>query len=98
MRDQDIYQHKRTIYTVWDWLGDIGGLFDMLKLLAKPMLKFYSLIFGSGLEAFLIKSLFKVQRKVNDKTNALNLIKKRRPLNANICSWVLNRHNMRLKR
>ena len=32
--DHSITHHKRSIYTVWDFLGDVGGLFDMLKLLA----------------------------------------------------------------
>lgn len=30
----DRENHKRTIYGVWDFLGDVGGLFDMLKIFA----------------------------------------------------------------
>ena len=26
----DRVQHTRSIYSVWDFLGDVGGLFDML--------------------------------------------------------------------
>ena len=32
--DMDKVVHSRSIYTVWDFFGDVGGLFDMLKLLA----------------------------------------------------------------
>ena len=30
----DQVYHNRAIYTVWDFFGDVGGLFDMLKLIA----------------------------------------------------------------
>ena len=39
--------HKRSIYTILDWLGDIGGLLDALICVAKISLGFYSLVFGS---------------------------------------------------
>ena len=58
-QDFSIVEHARTIYTVWDLLGDIGGLFDMLKLLVTPMITFLSLIADSGLESHLINMLFK---------------------------------------
>ena len=31
--DLDAVDEVRNIYTVWDALGDIGGLIDMLRLL-----------------------------------------------------------------
>ena len=49
MLDPDIVEHQRSIYTIWDALGDIGGLFDMLKLLALPNLFLFRLTFGSEL-------------------------------------------------
>ena len=58
--DGDIQKYTRTVYSMWDLLGDIGGLFDILKQLAWPILYLGSLIFGSGLEGLMIESLFKV--------------------------------------
>ena len=52
--DSDIVLHSRSIYSVWDFFGDIGGLFDMLKLLAEPVLALTTAILGSGLERHLI--------------------------------------------
>ena len=37
-QDLDIKERSRAIYTVWDMLGDIGGLFDMLCILAGPLI------------------------------------------------------------
>ena len=31
--DLDVVDEVRNIYTIWDALGDIGGLIDMLRLL-----------------------------------------------------------------
>ena len=45
--------HSRAIYSVWDFLGDVGGLFDMLRLLAEPILALSTLLFGSGLDRYL---------------------------------------------
>ena len=55
--DRVIY--SRSIYGVWDFLGDVGGLFDMLRLLAEPVLALTSILFGSGLERYLISAIFK---------------------------------------
>ena len=27
----DVVQQERSVYTVWDLFGDVGGLFDMLS-------------------------------------------------------------------
>ena len=35
-------------------MGDVGGLFDMLKLLAEPVIALMSALFGSGLDRYLI--------------------------------------------
>ena len=58
-QDLDITERSRAIYTIWDMLGDIGGLFDMLCLLASPLIQFISLIVGSGVDNHLIQLLFK---------------------------------------
>ena len=56
----DAVVETRQIYTIWDFLGDVGGLADMLKLLGGPIISFIQLILGSGLSKLLIKSIFKV--------------------------------------
>ena len=36
--NQDTVFHTRTIYSFWDCLADIGGLFDSLKYLMYPLM------------------------------------------------------------
>ena len=45
---------SRNIYGIWDFFGDVGGLFDMLRYLAYPILYFTTVLVGSGLEQYLI--------------------------------------------
>ena len=48
----------RTIYTIWDVLGEIGGLIDMLSYMAIPVIGAINIIFGNGLSKFLLSNLF----------------------------------------
>jgi len=34
----DIVNHTRSVYSVLDWLGDVGGLYDALNLIARVLL------------------------------------------------------------
>ena len=52
--DSEIVKHTRSIYSVLDFLGDVGGLYDMLKLVAEVLLSVWSLIAGCGLDAYLL--------------------------------------------
>ena len=61
--DPDVKEYKRSIYTIWDVLGNIGGLFDMLKLLSSPIITFCTFIVGTGIDNHLIQSVFKLQKK-----------------------------------
>ena len=36
--DQDAIEQVRSIYTIWDALGDIGGLVEMLRYLCYPII------------------------------------------------------------
>ena len=56
--DHDAIEEKRSIYTIWDVLGDIGGLIDMLYLLGKPLIVLSNVILGSGMCRHILKSLF----------------------------------------
>ena len=74
--DLDSVEHVRRVYTIWDVLGDTGGLIDMLCLLCKPLIILYHGIVGSGMTRFLIQSLFVLQKKVN-KPDVFSQIKRR---------------------
>ena len=89
--NSNLHLHHRSIYTIWDFFGDVGGLFDMLALLATPIFWFVTLIIGSGSDRFLIKTLFKVQRKMNDSHKVEDYIKRRKPLRAKRCNWICDR-------
>ena len=54
----DINMHSRSIYTIWDLLGGIGGLIDMLRLIIRPILASVSLAFSTGLETYLVQAIF----------------------------------------
>ena len=56
--EEDAILEVRTIYTIWDVLGDIGGLIDMLVLLGKPLIHLVNFTLGLGIRKFLTESLF----------------------------------------
>ena len=62
----DAIEEVRTIYTIWDVLGDIGGLIDMLVLLGKPLIHLVNFTLGLGIRKFLTESLFMKQKKTNE--------------------------------
>ena len=43
----DAIVHKRVVYSLWDCLSDIGGLFDSLKLLVSPILFVLEMLLGN---------------------------------------------------
>ena len=53
--------NTRTVYSIWDFLGDVGGLFDMLARLGGLLAAAISRLSGSGLSMYLITSLFKIE-------------------------------------
>ena len=64
--------HTRQIYTGLDWLGDVGGLLDGLKLVGKVFIFILKFLFGNPLDYFLLQSLYK--NKDLDKKESLNNI------------------------
>jgi len=57
--------HHRSVYSVLDWLGDVGGLFDALTLIARALLStLTTLIFKLGL----FNRLFEVDVKPETST------------------------------
>ena len=64
---------QRTVYTFWDLTGDMGGLFDALKIIAGLFISAASALTGSNLDRFLISKLFKLTRK-KEKTEGQSTI------------------------
>ena len=52
--------NTRSIYNFLDFLGDVGGLFDMLCIVANILLSTSTFIFGSGLNQYLVTNIFRV--------------------------------------
>ena len=50
MLSPEVRVHTRSIYTIWDLLGDIGGLLDMMIKLKSPLVSFFSFLLGISLE------------------------------------------------
>ena len=89
----DVNVHSRQIYTIWDLLGDVGGLLDFLKLLISPFLSFLAFISGTGFDTHIVESIFKVQKKVDLSTSIFDVIKRRKKLKIAACSWGLDKCN-----
>ena len=56
--EKDVKHHDRSIYTLLDVLGDVGGLFDALKGISSIIVTFYFNIFGNPMHDYLLKSIF----------------------------------------
>ena len=56
--------NTRSIYTLLDWLGDIGGLLDALKYIGQMlMFPFFKFVRGDPISHGLVTSLFKRDSK-----------------------------------
>ena len=91
----DTTLHSRSIYTVWDFLGDVGGLFDMIRLLTQPIVTLSSALLGTGLHRFLISALFKIERRQKPEEHFITHIRKRKPFHIQLCSWLCSQRNKR---
>ena len=55
--DQDVKVYKRSIYTILDFLGDLGGLLDALKAVVGILVTIFFKMRGDPVNKFLIKSV-----------------------------------------
>ena len=55
--------YQRSIYTLLDLFGDIGGLFDMLMVIGNLYYGLICLLIGSRLNRYLIKKIFYMPSK-----------------------------------
>ena len=59
----DSKKFTRSIYTVLDWLGDVGGLFDALKALGSTFIFIHAYIRGREFEIYLLNRLYKMEKE-----------------------------------
>ena len=55
----DSIVHNRTIYNVFDWLGDIGGLLGILGSIGGILFSTVTYFFGNKMDMYLMRNLFK---------------------------------------
>ena len=61
--DPDIKVFKRQIYTILDLAGDIGGLFDALRVLGSVFVACYLQMRGETIAKYLLETVFKRESK-----------------------------------
>ena len=61
--DMSSMYHYRSVFTFWDFLGDVGGLNDMLTLLGSWAVSFIQILSGSGLNRYIFARLFKFEHR-----------------------------------
>ena len=96
--------YKRSIYTTLDWLGDVGGLSDALRLLGSGIMYLYTLAFGNSLNMFLLRKIFirdsKRGKEIKSKTREGEIAKlstrKRFKMGWTFCCCYRHRHERRL--
>ena len=59
----DTQEHGRSIYSILDFLGDVGGLNSILLSIGQIFITAFSFIFGSALEKMLKTSVFENKNK-----------------------------------
>ena len=69
--------YSRSVYTTLDWLGDVGGLLDALRLIGMFLCAIYTFIRGDLLTYFLLNKLFKKVRHRNRSNNETDTIKEK---------------------
>ena len=67
MLENDTYEYKREVYTIWELFGDIGGLTEVAVIFAGITMSIKTFLFGSGLDQYLLSELFFVEKQ-NPKT------------------------------
>ena len=55
----DIVNHHRSIYSILDFLGEIGGLFGILIYIGSIVASLPAFFFGDNANKYLVKSIFK---------------------------------------
>ena len=98
MMHPDVVYQQRAIYTFWDVISDMGGLFDAMKLIGSFVMSCFTMLTGRSLESYLITKLFKFGRQKhklhsnnNSEENIKRNITQRIPAKFSACRWLLKR-------
>ena len=51
---QQTIHHQRQVYSVLDWLGDVGGLYSILISIGHLVVLLWGRVSGSGIDSYLI--------------------------------------------
>ena len=94
--DSNYQFYNRSIYTFFDMLGDIGGLFDALCYLSTMISFSVSMCTVSGQDRFIVSNIF--QRESKKDPSPHHRVTRRKPLVSRVCSlmWHMDhkRHRM----
>ena len=63
MLNRDVVYHTRSIYSFFDLLGDVGGLFDALKGIASIIVSLSFSLFGNPIHEYLLRAIFKQEKQ-----------------------------------
>lgn len=58
----DLIEHERTIYSLLDLFGDIGGLYDTLRIMSELLLSFYLSV---KMNKLMSNEVFSIQHQTN---------------------------------
>ena len=93
--------YTRAIYGFWDFLADVGGLFDMLKIIVYPITVLFTTLFRTGLNQYIFSALFQIEksrkkdRKI--KSGDVNMqIKHRKPAAISFCKRICSKKSKKL--
>ena len=60
--DSNVVEIERSVYTIWDYFGDIGGFNDFMRAVGSIIMSILTTLKGSSLDQFLIRQLFYRER------------------------------------
>ena len=86
----DSTAYERSVYTVWDWMGDVGGLYGTLAIIGHYIVTLMSYVTGHGIVKEIIESLYRreAQRSSIDVNDIGTWMRNRRPLKFNSFSLL----------
>ena len=62
---RDKQKFSRSLYTMWDYVGDIGGFNDFMQVVGGILVSLSAVFKAQSLDSYLIESLFYRQKKTN---------------------------------
>ena len=68
--------YKRSIYTLLDLLGDVGGLLDGLKIFGGMLTSLITCVFGNPLTAFIVNAVYKVDKMKTQSKSQYSVIER----------------------